>query len=455
MPVRMRAQEAKAKDSERPARGARKPARLPRHRARGGRGQADALGAPKVLAPIAGLPMLAHVLAAVPRGGRRPCRVVVGPGREDVAAAARAALSRRRGLRADGAARHGPCGARGARALSQGKARTCSSPSATRRWSKLRRSNICATSSPRAQHCVVLGFRGRQPDMATAGSCGSKANWSPSARRRTRAARNARITLCNGGLMALSGTRRAVDPRAHLNENAQREFYLTDAVEIARRLALETDVVIASESEVMGVNDRVQLAGGRGLDARAPARGRDAGRRHAHRAANRVPSPMTRGSGAMSSSSRMWCSGKACGSRRERGSAPSLISRARMWHRARSSGLSRVCGPAPDRRGGPYRQFRRGEECADRLWRQGEPPRLSRRCFSRFGNEHRGGRHHLQLRRVREAPHRDRRAGFHRHEQLARRPRSDRQGCLRGFRFGDHAERARRIRSPSAARARR
>ena len=44
------------------------------------------------------------------------------------------------------------------------------------------------------------------------------------------------------------------------NKNAKGEFYLTDVVELARADGRETRVVIADETEVLGVNDRIQLA---------------------------------------------------------------------------------------------------------------------------------------------------------------------------------------------------
>jgi bifunctional UDP-N-acetylglucosamine pyrophosphorylase / glucosamine-1-phosphate N-acetyltransferase len=73
------------------------------------------------------------------------------------------------------------------------------------------------------------------------------------------------ITLCNAGLMALDG-RHALEILKRIgNTNAQKEFYLTDAVEVARSLKLATTVVEASETEVMGVDDRMRLATAEGL----------------------------------------------------------------------------------------------------------------------------------------------------------------------------------------------
>jgi bifunctional UDP-N-acetylglucosamine pyrophosphorylase/glucosamine-1-phosphate N-acetyltransferase len=60
--------------------------------------------------------------------------------------------------------------------------------------------------------------------------------------------------------MAIDG-RRALDLLGRIGaENAKGEYYLTDIVELARADGLETRVVVADETEVLGVNDRIQLA---------------------------------------------------------------------------------------------------------------------------------------------------------------------------------------------------
>lgn len=69
-----------------------------------------------------------------------------------------------------------------------------------------------------------------------------------------------KIDLCNGGIMLIAG--------AHLqkllgmlsDDNAQGEFYLTDAVEHARSLGLNCAVTECDAEDVQGVNSRVELA---------------------------------------------------------------------------------------------------------------------------------------------------------------------------------------------------
>jgi bifunctional UDP-N-acetylglucosamine pyrophosphorylase/glucosamine-1-phosphate N-acetyltransferase len=69
------------------------------------------------------------------------------------------------------------------------------------------------------------------------------------------------IGLCNGGLMGLSGH----DALSILERigcaNAKNEFYLTDAVAVARGMGLRNVVVEVEEDEVLGINTKAQLAG--------------------------------------------------------------------------------------------------------------------------------------------------------------------------------------------------
>lgn len=68
------------------------------------------------------------------------------------------------------------------------------------------------------------------------------------------------ITLCNSGIMALDGAHMFSLLSALQNNNAASEYYLTDVVEIANDKGLSCAVVEASETEVMGINSRSELA---------------------------------------------------------------------------------------------------------------------------------------------------------------------------------------------------
>jgi bifunctional UDP-N-acetylglucosamine pyrophosphorylase / glucosamine-1-phosphate N-acetyltransferase len=69
-----------------------------------------------------------------------------------------------------------------------------------------------------------------------------------------------RITLCNGGLMAIRGDLALSLLDRVEKRNVQGEYYLTDIVAIARDLGHRAVFAVVPEQEVHGINDRAQLA---------------------------------------------------------------------------------------------------------------------------------------------------------------------------------------------------
>ena len=68
------------------------------------------------------------------------------------------------------------------------------------------------------------------------------------------------IGLCNGGIMALAGAGALAILDRIGDRNHKREYYLTDAVEIARAMGLGAVAVEAEEDDVRGINTKAQLA---------------------------------------------------------------------------------------------------------------------------------------------------------------------------------------------------
>ena len=68
------------------------------------------------------------------------------------------------------------------------------------------------------------------------------------------------IGFCNGGLMALAGPHALSILDAIGNANAKGEYYLTDAVAIARDMGLKALAIETGEDEVRGINTKAQLA---------------------------------------------------------------------------------------------------------------------------------------------------------------------------------------------------
>ncbi|WP_230532650.1 bifunctional UDP-N-acetylglucosamine diphosphorylase/glucosamine-1-phosphate N-acetyltransferase GlmU [Microvirga roseola] len=213
---------------------------------------------PKVLHQVAGRSMLGHVLAAVTAAGASNVAVVIGSDREDVAnetqktlAGARIFVQRERLGTA-----HAVLSAR--EALEQGADDVIVAFADTPLVTAETFARLRAPLSEGAA-VVALGFEAENPTgygrFITEGDRILAIREHKDASETERA-----ITLCNGGLMALRGdTARAVLEKIG-NANAQGEYYLTDAVAIARELGHPTAFVVVPEEEVHGINDRMQLA---------------------------------------------------------------------------------------------------------------------------------------------------------------------------------------------------
>lgn len=213
----------------------------------------------KVLHHVAGQTMLAHVLDAAPRESGDGVAVVIGPGHADVAAAARAKrpdaqifiqAERRGTAHAVLAARAALGAATGGDVIVAYGDMPLVLPETLNR---LRARRALGAS------VVVLGFHAANP--VGYGRLIEQGGQLAAIREERDASPEERaLTLCNSGLVAFDGTLILSLLDAIGNANAQSEFYLTDAIEIARQRGLRCDVVLADEAEVLGVNDRLQLA---------------------------------------------------------------------------------------------------------------------------------------------------------------------------------------------------
>lgn len=68
------------------------------------------------------------------------------------------------------------------------------------------------------------------------------------------------IAFCNAGLMAVDGKQLPTLLRELMPKNAQKEFYLTDLVQLARAKKQHCATIEAEPEEVAGINTRAQLA---------------------------------------------------------------------------------------------------------------------------------------------------------------------------------------------------
>ncbi|HXW73094.1 MAG TPA: bifunctional UDP-N-acetylglucosamine diphosphorylase/glucosamine-1-phosphate N-acetyltransferase GlmU [Methylocella sp.] len=214
---------------------------------------------PKVLHKIAGCSMLGHVLRSLNAAGTDHIVIVAGPGQADIGAEAAAAASHaeiviqaeRRGTA------HAVLSARDAIAKSYDDLLVvfADTPLVRPNTFERMREELCAGDAA----VVVLGFETPRP--AGYGRLILQGGLLTAVREDRDAAEDERsITTCNAGLMAIDG-RRALALLDEIGDrNSQKEYYLTDIVAVAAARGLPVTAAMAGEDEVMGVNDRIQLA---------------------------------------------------------------------------------------------------------------------------------------------------------------------------------------------------
>jgi bifunctional UDP-N-acetylglucosamine pyrophosphorylase/glucosamine-1-phosphate N-acetyltransferase len=213
---------------------------------------------PKVLHQVAGQSLLAHVLAAAPKGKGSALAVVIGPDHGAVAddikrvrADAATFIQRERLGTAHAvlAAREAIAGGADDLLVVFGDTPLISAETFSRLRAPLKNGAALA----------VLGFRAADPTgygrLVVEGdrlvAIREHADASPAERA---------IDLCNAGVMAFDG-RKALDIIENIGRaNSKGEYYLTDAVTIIREFGLEAVVIETSEDEVRGINTKAQLA---------------------------------------------------------------------------------------------------------------------------------------------------------------------------------------------------
>ena len=216
---------------------------------------------PKVLHGLGGKPLLAHALAPIVEAGA--VAVVVGPGQEAVAVEARRlrpeadifVQAERRGT-AHAVLAAAPAIARGYDDLLVVFADTPFVTGATLEGLRKPLGN--------GSTIAVLGFRAADPTGYGRLIVEGKKLLDIREERDANAAERT-IKLCNAGVMAIDG-RRALDLLRGIDDrNSKREFYLSDAVKIARAKGFDAVALETEEDEVRGINTRAQLAEAEGV----------------------------------------------------------------------------------------------------------------------------------------------------------------------------------------------
>jgi bifunctional UDP-N-acetylglucosamine pyrophosphorylase/glucosamine-1-phosphate N-acetyltransferase len=213
---------------------------------------------PKALQMLGGQTLLAHVLAAISDAGSDRIAIVVGPDHDAVAAQARSLApqvqifeqSERRGTA------HAVLAAKPA--ISQQPDDILVAFADTPLVSAQTLGQLRAALGQGAA-VAVLGFNAADPTgygrLVMRGdeliAIREERDASPEERK---------ITFCNGGLMALAGDKALAIIERISNTNANSEYYLTDAVAIARDMGLKAIAIETGEDDVRGINTKAQLA---------------------------------------------------------------------------------------------------------------------------------------------------------------------------------------------------
>jgi bifunctional UDP-N-acetylglucosamine pyrophosphorylase/glucosamine-1-phosphate N-acetyltransferase len=212
---------------------------------------------PKVLHEIGNRSLLAHVLDAV-RAAGGTAAVVVGPNADAVAAEAQRVLpdagifvqSERLGTA------HAVLAAKAAIARGADDVLVIYGDTPLIRPQTLRRMRDALSTGAAI---AVLGFRPQDPTgygrLVLDGGELSAIREEVDASDPERA-----IRLCNGGLMAFDGKSALPILQRIGRDNRKGEFYLTDAVAIARTMKLRAVVIETEEDDVRGINTKAQLA---------------------------------------------------------------------------------------------------------------------------------------------------------------------------------------------------
>ena len=222
-----------------------------------GQGTRMRSGLPKVLHEVAGKPMLRHVLDAAAQLKPKRNVVVLGRGMERVAQAAapaaiaiqdppqgtgdavRAAMAALKGFVGDVLVLYGDTPLLTAESL--------------KRMVAARR----AKSDPAV---VVAGFTPADPGAYGRLILDARGGLQRIVEYKDATAEERAVRFCNAGLMVLDGARLPKLLKQLSNDNVKGEYYLTDLVHLARKAGWDCRAVEADAVEVMGVNNRVELA---------------------------------------------------------------------------------------------------------------------------------------------------------------------------------------------------
>jgi bifunctional UDP-N-acetylglucosamine pyrophosphorylase / glucosamine-1-phosphate N-acetyltransferase len=213
---------------------------------------------PKVMHPVAGRPMVLHVLETVNAIGAERAVVVVGPGMPEVEQAVKpfdTAVQQKQQGTGDAvkAAQKALGDFRGTIFILYGDTPLITVETLQHMLAARERTKPAAA-------VIVLGFRPAVPGAYGRLVVDRSGALTAIVEAKDATPAQLKIDLCNSGVMAVDGAvlwelLGKVD-----NKNAKGEYYLTDIVGLAHKKKLRCGVVEAPEEQLLGVNDRIDLA---------------------------------------------------------------------------------------------------------------------------------------------------------------------------------------------------
>jgi bifunctional UDP-N-acetylglucosamine pyrophosphorylase/glucosamine-1-phosphate N-acetyltransferase len=212
---------------------------------------------PKVMHPVAGRPMIQHLMSTLKTLSPERLVVVVGAGMEAVVKAVApwptVVQEPRLGT--------GHAVMAGARALGgfDGDVLVVYGDTPLITSETLERV-LKARHAPAQPAVVVLGFRPREPAAYGRLIVGPIGTLDAIVEAKDAGPEELAVDLCNSGVMAIDGNRLSGLLDRLDNGNAKGEYYLTDIVHIARADGLACGVVEGDEAEFIGINSRADLA---------------------------------------------------------------------------------------------------------------------------------------------------------------------------------------------------
>lgn len=215
---------------------------------------------PKVLHRLAGATLLAHVLTTAKAAGLDRTAIVVGPGMEEVGAAARA-LDPKLEVFVQAAQLGTADAVKAARRAFEdfhGQVLILYGDTPLLRPETL--DKVRAEFDAGAD-LVVIGFDAENPMGYGRLLLDDRGQLAGIREEKDASAVERALTLCNSGIMAFRSSKTLLGLLGRIgNDNAKGEFYLTDAVALARGDRLEARMVKSNAEEVLGVNSRAELA---------------------------------------------------------------------------------------------------------------------------------------------------------------------------------------------------